>query len=199
MASTKLKVVLLGESSVGKSSIVLRFVQGEFVPNSLPTVGAAFLTQTLHVDGKSIKLEIWDTAGQEKFHGLAPLYYHGAQIALLVYDITEPSSFAKAKYWVSQLQEHGSPDIVICLVGNKVDLEQRRMVQNSDAQDYAHQQDFLFFETSAKLGQNISELFLAAALKAARRTAAKVPDSITLRATGYPTRGEEEPEKKSCC
>jgi small GTP-binding protein len=84
MAAIKLKVVLLGESSVGKSSIVLRFVRGDFVENSLPTVGAAFLTQTLHVEGRTLKLEIWDTAGQEKFAALAPLYYHGAHIAILV-------------------------------------------------------------------------------------------------------------------
>merc|ERR1711998_420238 len=107
---TKLKVVLLGDSAVGKSSIVLRFVRGEFTPNSLPTVGAAFLIQTINKDDKTIKLEIWDTAGQEKFHGLAPLYYHGAHMALLVYDITDYNSFVKAKSWVEELQQHASDD-----------------------------------------------------------------------------------------
>eukprot|EP00285_Hemiselmis_virescens_P006567 CAMPEP_0173378198 /NCGR_PEP_ID=MMETSP1356-20130122/1397_1 /TAXON_ID=77927 ORGANISM="Hemiselmis virescens, Strain PCC157" /NCGR_SAMPLE_ID=MMETSP1356 /ASSEMBLY_ACC=CAM_ASM_000847 /LENGTH=159 /DNA_ID=CAMNT_0014331185 /DNA_START=156 /DNA_END=631 /DNA_ORIENTATION=+ len=151
----KLKVVLLGESSVGKSSLVLRFVRGQFVPGSLPTVGAAFLTQTLHVENKTLRLEVWDTAGQEKFQALAPLYYHGAHVALLVYDIAEKRTFEKAKFWVRELSKHEDNSMVICLVGNKGDLEEQRAVMTDEAQEYADENGFVFFETSAKDGTNV--------------------------------------------
>jgi len=152
---------------VGKSSLVLRFVQGQFIENSLPTVGAAFLTQTLHVDGKTMKLEIWDTAGQEKFAALAPLYYHGAHVALLVFDITEEGSFGKAKFWVGEMQQHGNEGVKIVLVGNKSDLDDRRAVSEKEAQDYADSNGFPYFEVSAKTGQNVQEMFVKAAVSAA--------------------------------
>eukprot|EP00292_Cryptomonas_paramecium_P022923 CAMPEP_0113709856 /NCGR_PEP_ID=MMETSP0038_2-20120614/29817_1 /TAXON_ID=2898 /ORGANISM="Cryptomonas paramecium" /LENGTH=188 /DNA_ID=CAMNT_0000635815 /DNA_START=46 /DNA_END=608 /DNA_ORIENTATION=+ /assembly_acc=CAM_ASM_000170 len=176
MAAVKLKVVLLGESSVGKSSLVLRFVRGDFVENSMPTVGAAFLTQTLHVEGRTLKLEIWDTAGQEKFAALAPLYYHGAHIAILAYDIVEPSSFKKAQFWVNELQQHGNQGIVIALVGNKMDLESKRAVPKEEAESYARANNFVFMETSAKSGANVQDVFVRAAVRAAEQAqAAKRP------------------------
>jgi len=123
------KLVLLGESAVGKSSLVLRFVKGQFHEYQETTIGAAFLTQTVTVDGVTVKFEIWDTAGQERYHSLAPMYYRGAQAAIIVYDITNRDTFERAKSWVKELDRQARKDIVIALAGNKFDLSNKRMVE----------------------------------------------------------------------
>ncbi|KAI5370691.1 Putative small GTP-binding protein [Septoria linicola] len=182
--SSSVKLVLLGEAAVGKSSLVLRFVNNDFQPNKEPTIGAAFLTQKCQLPNRTIKFEIWDTAGQERFASLAPMYYRNAQSALVVYDVTKPSSLVKAKHWVAELQRQASPGIVIALVGNKLDLceddapegEQQegenaeddesgavRKVSSKEAKAYADEESLLFFETSAKTGHNVSEVFTAIA------------------------------------
>jgi len=120
----QVKLVLLGEAAVGKSSVVLRFVQNDFQENKEPTIGAAFLTQKCRLEDKVIKFEIWDTAGQERFHSLAPMYYRNAAAAIVVYDVTKASSLEKAKSWVKELQRQANSNIVIAFVGNKVDLVQ---------------------------------------------------------------------------
>ncbi|KAH9768474.1 ras-related protein RABF1 [Citrus sinensis] len=151
----KVELVLLGDSGVGKSCIVLRFVRGQFDPTSKVTVGASFLSQTIALqDSTTVKFEIWDTAGQERYAALAPLYYRGAAVAVVVYDITSPDSFNKAQYWV-KLQKHGSPDIVMALVGNKADLHEKREVPAQ----YAEKNGMFFIETSAKTADNINQLF----------------------------------------
>ncbi|KAI8394228.1 ras family-domain-containing protein [Radiomyces spectabilis] len=169
----QVKLVLLGESAVGKSSLVLRFVNREYQENREPTIGAAFLTQKCFVNNRSIKLEIWDTAGQERFHSLAPMYYRNAQAAVVVYDITKASTLEKAKSWVKELQRQANPDIVIALVGNKLDLVQEhdaesdveRQVLTEDAQAYAEEAGLIFFETSAKSAENVDAVFTAIAQK----------------------------------
>ncbi|XP_043939705.1 ras-related protein Rab-5B isoform X2 [Protopterus annectens] len=123
------KLVLLGESAVGKSSLVLRFVKGQFHEYQESTIGAAFLTQSVCLDDTTVKFEIWDTAGQERYHSLAPMYYRGAQAAIVVYDITNQETFARAKTWVKELQRQASPNIVIALSGNKADLSNKRTVE----------------------------------------------------------------------
>ncbi|KAK6147927.1 hypothetical protein DH2020_018839 [Rehmannia glutinosa] len=154
------ELVLLGDSGVGKSCIVLRFVRGQFDPTSKVTVGASFLSQTVALqDSTTVKFEIWDTAGQERYAALAPLYYRGAAVAVVVYDITSPESFSKAQYWVKELQKHGSPDIVMALVGNKADLQEKREVPVQDGIDYAEKNGMFFIETSAKTADNINQLF----------------------------------------
>ncbi|KIK28610.1 hypothetical protein PISMIDRAFT_673682, partial [Pisolithus microcarpus 441] len=122
--SVQVKLVLLGEAAVGKSSLVLRFVNNEFQPNKEPTIGAAFLTQKCRLEDRVLRYEIWDTAGQERFHSLAPMYYRNAQAAVVVYDVTKASSLEKAKSWVKELQRQANPNIVIALAGNKIDLVQ---------------------------------------------------------------------------
>ncbi|XP_061974390.1 ras-related protein RABF1 isoform X2 [Populus nigra] len=152
----RVKLVLLGDSGVGKSCIVLRFVRGQFDPTSKVTIGASFLSQTIALqDSTTIKFEIWDTAGQERYAALAPLYYRGAAVAVIVYDITSPETFNKAQYWVKELQKHGSPDIVMALVGNKADLHEKR----EDGIEYAEKNGMFFIETSAKTADNINQLF----------------------------------------
>ncbi|KAJ5648394.1 hypothetical protein N7490_004766 [Penicillium lividum] len=196
--SSSVKLVLLGEAAVGKSSLVLRFVNNDFQENKEPTIGAAFLTQKCTLPSRTIKFEIWDTAGQERFASLAPMYYRNAQAALVVYDVTKPSSLTKAKHWVAELQRQASPGIVIALVGNKLDLtndggdasaaldaesdpaapgdeaadeegEQdttpgdARKVSTREATGYAEEEGLLFFETSAKTGTNVVDVFTAIA------------------------------------
>jgi small GTP-binding protein len=159
------KLVLLGESAVGKSSLVLRFVKGQFLEYQESTIGAAFLTQTVALQDTTVKFEIWDTAGQERYHSLAPMYYRGAQAAIVVYDITNYDSFERAKAWVKELQRQGNPNIVIALAGNKVDLADNRQVKFEDAQAYADENGLLLMETSAKTATNVNETFVAIAKK----------------------------------
>ena len=132
-----IKTVLLGDSGVGKSSLVLRFVTDTFRPYSESTIGASFLTKILLVNENPSKFFIWDTAGQEKYHSLAPMYYRGAQVAIIVYDITNKNSFLTLKRWVKELKLHGPPDILIAIVGNKSDLSGNRKVSFNQAKAYA--------------------------------------------------------------
>jgi Ras-related protein Rab-5C len=159
------KMVLLGESAVGKSSLVLRFVRGQFHEYQESTIGAAFLTQTVSVDDTTVKLELWDTAGQERYHSLAPMYYRGAQAAIVVYDITNADTFSRAKVWVKELQRQAAPNIVIALAGNKADLAAKRQVEVVDAQTYAEENGLIFMETSAKTAVNVNDIFMAIAKK----------------------------------
>ncbi|KAJ7655019.1 GTP-binding protein ypt5 [Mycena polygramma] len=199
--SVQVKLVLLGEAAVGKSSVVLRFVSNEFQANKEPTIGAAFLTQKCRLEDRVLRYEIWDTAGQERFHSLAPMYYRNAQAAVVVYDVTKATSLEKAKSWVKELQRQANPNIVIALAGNKVDLvqasasspgapsasesedeaddatatpgenpgssepESLRQVPREEAQAYATEAGLLFFETSAKTGEGIVDIFTEIAKK----------------------------------
>jgi len=163
------KLVLLGESSVGKSSLVLRFVKGQFHEFQESTIGAAFLTQTVQIDDTTVKFEIWDTAGQERYHSLAPMYYRGAQAAIVVYDISNKETFQKAQTWIKELQRQASPNIVIALAGNKLDLAAKRTVTFEEAKAYADECGLLFMETSAKTAATLW-IFLHQLLKSCPRT-----------------------------
>ncbi|KAK4787993.1 hypothetical protein SAY86_019312 [Trapa natans] len=153
------KLVLLGDMGTGKSSLVLRFVKGQFHEFQESTVGAAFFSQSLAVNDVTVKLEIWDTAGQERYHSLAPMYYRGAAAAIIVYDITSIESFERAKKWVQELQKRGNPSMVKALAGNKVDLEDKRKVMAEDARAYAEENGLFFMETSAKTAVNVNKVF----------------------------------------
>merc|ERR1719229_942143 len=150
------KLVLLGDAAVGKSCLVVRFVRDEFFEFQEPTIGAAFLTQTVALDDATVKFEIWDTAGQERYRSLAPMYYRGAAAAIVAYDITSQESFEAAKSWVAELQ---STDTLIALAGNKSDLDANRVIDAETARTYAESMGILYMETSAKSGQNVNELF----------------------------------------
>merc|ERR1711943_5468 len=133
------KLVLLGDSAVGKSSLVLRFVRGQFFEYQESTIGAAFLTQNVSLNDYTVKFEIWDTAGQEKYHSLAPMYYRGAAAAIVVYDITRKASFGTLKNWVKELKQLGPENIVIAIAGNKCDLDDAREQPMEAAREYAEE------------------------------------------------------------
>ena len=187
--ATSVKLVLLGEAAVGKSSLVLRFVSNDFQENKEPTIGAAFLTQKCTIGDRTIKYEIWDTAGQERFASLAPMYYRNAQAALVVYDITKPASFIKARHWVKELHELASKDITIALVGNKYDLvadendadDSLRKVSVEEGRALAEEEGLLFFETSAKTLYNVNEVFVA--------IGSKIPELKTVAEESRPAEG----------
>lgn len=188
------KLVLLGDSAVGKSSLVLRFVRGQFFEYQESTIGAAFLTQTVALNDTTVKFEIWDTAGQERYHSLAPMYYRGAAAAIVVYDITAYESFDRAKAWVKELQRQGSPNIVIALAGNKTDLSIKRKVQSEEAQAYCDESGIMFMETSAKTASNVNELFVAIARKLPKDSQpAGGAAGVSLTPAG------ESTGKKGCC
>nr|AAK38149.1 small GTP-binding protein [Oryza sativa] len=153
------KLVLLGDVGTGKSSLVLRFVKGQFVEFQESTIGAAFFSQTLAVNDETVKFEIWDTAGQERYHGLAPMYYRGAAAAIVVYDITNAASFTRAKKWVQELQAQGNPNTIMALAGNKADMVEARQVPAEEAKTYAQENGLFFMETSAKTAINVNDVF----------------------------------------
>ena len=159
------KLVLLGDTAVGKSCLVVRFVRDEFFECQEPTIGAAFLTQTVTLDDTTVKFEIWDTAGQERYRSLAPMYYRGAAAAIVVFDLTNRESYTGAKSWVKELQRRGDPNVVIALAGNKADCEGARAVPTEEAKEYSSENGITYMETSAKTALNVKNLFVAIAKK----------------------------------
>ncbi|KAM7509503.1 hypothetical protein LguiA_019956 [Lonicera macranthoides] len=174
------KLVLLGDTGAGKTSLVLRFVKGQFCDYHEPTIGAAFFSQVLSLNEATIKFDIWDTAGQERYHSLAPMYYRGAAAAVVVYDITSMDSFARAKKWVLEVHRQGNPNMVMLLVGNKVDLDANREVAIEEGEQYAKENGLFFLETSAKTAQNVNELFYEIAQRLAK-AAPSFPAGMKLR------------------
>ncbi|XP_036397132.1 ras-related protein Rab-17-like [Megalops cyprinoides] len=156
----RVKMVLLGSSGVGKSSLALRFSKDDF-KDSAPTVGCAYLTQLVCLHDATLRFEIWDTAGQEKYHSVTPLYYRGAHAALIVYDISNRESFMRAQLWLKELEKQYIPgETVVGLVANKSDLSSSRQVSQQEGRSLAENKGLLFMETSAKSGNQVSELLL---------------------------------------
>ncbi|KAH7544771.1 ras-related protein RABA4c isoform X1 [Ziziphus jujuba] len=155
------KVVLIGDSAVGKSQLLARFSRNEFSLDSKATIGVEFQTKTLVIDHKTIKAQIWDTAGQERYRAVTSAYYRGAVGAMLVYDITKRQSFDHVARWLEELRGHADKNIVIMLVGNKTDLGSLRNVSTEDAKEFAQMENLFFMETSALEATNVESAFLA--------------------------------------
>ncbi|XP_019169012.1 PREDICTED: ras-related protein RABA2a-like [Ipomoea nil] len=156
------KVVLIGDSGVGKSNLLSRFTRNEFCLESKSTIGVEFATRTLQVEGRTVKAQIWDTAGQERYRAITSAYYRGALGALLVYDVTKPTSFENISRWLKELRDHADSNIVILLIGNKTDLKHLRAVATEDAESYAEKEGLSFIETSALEATNVETAFQTA-------------------------------------
>ncbi|KAJ3676691.1 hypothetical protein LUZ60_004103 [Juncus effusus] len=153
------KIVLIGDSGVGKSNILSRFTRNEFCLESKSTIGVEFATRTVQIEGKTVKAQIWDTAGQERYRAITSAYYRGAVGALLVYDITKKQTFDNIQRWLRELRDHADSNIVIMLAGNKTDLTHLRAVQLADAQSLAEMEGLSFLETSALEATNVEKAF----------------------------------------
>ncbi|EAX92640.1 small GTP-binding protein, putative [Trichomonas vaginalis G3] len=190
-----IKLVLLGDSGVGKTSIVTRYVSGSAPENVNPTIGAAFVTKDVLIDGQNLELLIWDTAGQEVYRGLAPMYYRSALIAFIVYDVTKAESFDSVSYWIRELKTNVEENIVILVCGNKVDLEDKRTVEYQTAQNMATENGALYAEASATNGTGIERMFqVAISTLLKQRTPGPSPQpSVNLQD------GKSKKEKGGCC
>jgi small GTP-binding protein len=153
------KVVLIGDSGVGKSNLLSRFTRNDFSAESKSTIGVEFATRTITVEGKVIKAQIWDTAGQEKYRAITSAYYRGAVGALLVYDITRTPTFEHLERWLSELLDHADKDIRVMLVGNKSDLRHMRTVTSEQATEFAQKHKLSLIETSALDQTNVEQAF----------------------------------------
>ncbi|KAK4418482.1 Ras-related protein RABA3 [Sesamum alatum] len=153
------KVVVIGDSAVGKTQLLSRFAKNEFCLDSKSTIGVEFQTRTVNIKSKVVKAQIWDTAGQERYRAVTSAYYRGALGAMLVYDVTKRQSFDHVARWVEELRAHADNSIVIALIGNKADLVDLRTVPTEDAVEFAENQGLYFFETSALSGENVDTAF----------------------------------------
>ncbi|KAJ8952124.1 hypothetical protein NQ318_018460 [Aromia moschata] len=159
-----IKVMLLGDSGVGKTCILMRFRDGLFLcGNFISTVGVDFRTKVVSVDNTKVKLQIWDTAGQERFRSVTHAYYRDAHALLLLYDVTNKTSFDNIRAWLGEIREYAQDDVVIMLLGNKADCGSERAVKREEGERLAREYSVAFMETSAKSGQNVELAFVAVA------------------------------------
>ncbi|CAD5190911.1 ras-related protein RGP1-like [Musa acuminata AAA Group] len=205
------KVVLIGDSAVGKSQLLARFSRNEFSVDSKATIGVEFQTRTLTIDSKTIKAQIWDTAGQERYRAVTSAYYRGAVGAMLVYDITKRQSFDHVARWLEELRGHADRNIVIMLIGNKSDLGSLRAVPTEDAKEFAQRESLFFMETSALESTNVESAFQTVLTEihrivskkslAANDEAQSAGNSSLLKGTSIVVPGQDPPSanKATCC
>ncbi|KAM3146594.1 hypothetical protein pb186bvf_001124 [Paramecium bursaria] len=157
--AAKFKLVFIGDQSVGKTSIIARFVYETIPEQHQPTIGIDFLSKCINIDGKTVRLQLWDTAGQERFRSLIPSYIRDSNAAILCYDVTNLSTFENISRWLDYVKEERGSDVLTILVANKIDVKQNRVVSQEEGAKYAKENDMLYFECSAKEGTNITGMF----------------------------------------
>ncbi|XP_044498113.1 ras-related protein RABA5c-like [Mangifera indica] len=176
------KIVIIGDSAVGKSNLLSRYARNEFNPNSKATIGVEFQTQCLQIDGKEVKAQLWDTAGQERFRAVTSAYYRGAFGALLVYDISRRSTFQSVSRWLDELNTHSDTTVARMLVGNKCDLESIREVSVEEGKSLAEAEGLFFIETSALDSTNVETAFEIVIREIYNNVSRKVLDSDSYKA-----------------
>jgi len=207
MASYLFKYIIIGDTGVGKSALLLQFTDKRFQHTHEVTIGVEFGARTLSVDGKQIRLQIWDTAGQEAFRSITRSYYRGAAGALLVYDITRRETFLHLARWLEETKQNAHPGLSILLVGNKSDLEHRRQVSREEGERFAKENGLLFLETSAKTSNNVEAAFVQTAKEIYQKLQNGTYElSDDLRVVKLPSNpegskvlGDKAPENKPCC
>jgi small GTP-binding protein len=188
----EIKLVLIGDTDVGKTSIVKTAVTGSFTDESVSTLAASYSTKSFQIASRTVRLQIWDTAGQEKYRGMTPMYYHNAQVALIVYSITKKETFSAIDFWMKSLRDHADGQIVVFVVGNKTDLAGQRQITAEEGAAKAESCGAEFAEVSAKTGYGIGDLFVA------------IPHAFMEKeAQGRAAKGSEqelrEPTERGCC
>ncbi|KAF4086384.1 hypothetical protein AMELA_G00105090 [Ameiurus melas] len=168
----KFKLVFLGEQSVGKTSLITRFMYDSFDNTYQATIGIDFLSKTMYLEDRTVRLQLWDTAGQERFRSLIPSYIRDSTVAVVVYDVTNVNSFQLTSKWIEDVRTERGSDVIIMLVGNKTDLEEKRQILVEEGEQRAKELNVMFIETSAKTGSNVKQLF--------RRVAAALPGMENL-------------------
>nr|XP_020443858.1 ras-related protein ORAB-1-like isoform X2 [Monopterus albus] len=173
------KLLLIGDSGVGKSCLLLRFADDTYTESYISTIGVDFKIRTIDLDGKTVKLQIWDTAGQERFRTITSSYYRGAHGIIIVYDVTEQESFNNVRQWLDEIDRYACENISRLLVGNKSDLVSKKVVDVATAQDLASSLKIPFLETSAKSSDNVERAFLTMASEIHKRLASDGGGELT--------------------
>ena len=197
------KMILIGDSSVGKSNILLKYLKDQFDPNSRATVGVEFGTKNITLNNKKIKIQIWDTAGQERYRSITSAYYKGAKGAFIVYDITRKSTFENIDKWIADLKTNGDSNISIVLIGNKSDLEEKREVTKEEGLKKSQDCKTAFMETSALNGDNVHKAFDELIEQIYQNNSSLLEEKIDVEIDKGVNLNEENnennKEKKSCC
>ncbi|XP_029902078.1 ras-related protein Rab-19-like [Myripristis murdjan] len=207
------KIILIGDSNVGKTCVVQNFKSGVFSERQQNTIGVDFTVRTLDIEGKKVKMQVWDTAGQERFRTITQSYYRSAHGAMIAYDITRRATFDSVTHWIQEVEHYGAANVVLVLIGNKCDKESERQVRFQEACRLAKEKGILAaLETSAKESQNIEDAFMMMARELMSRNGLTVQQGeqessrsphVLLRTDSRPINGAAAaytaPEKKSCC
>ena len=192
------KVLLIGNSDVGKSSLILRYVDQIWNDVFVPTIGVDFKVKSLQIDNKRVKMQIWDTAGQERFRNVISSYFKGAHGILLIYDITARDSFKELENWLGEVERNATPQVLKILIGNKCDLEEKRQITKDEGEAFAIRNGMQFIETSAKINTNVNEAFEALAkimVESSNKRNVIKPEKKTIKVD----KGADLNTKKKCC
>ncbi|CAF4798656.1 ras-related protein Rab-1A [Pieris napi] len=194
------KLLLIGDSGVGKSCLLLRFADDTYTESYISTIGVDFKIRTVELDGKTIKLQIWDTAGQERFRTITSSYYRGAHGIIIVYDCTDQDSFSNVKQWLEEIDRYACDNVNKLLVGNKCDLTTKKAVDYTTANQYAEQLGIPFLETSAKNSTNVEQAFMTMAAEIKARVGPPSAGSPTSSMSVKIDQGRPiDTGKSSCC
>ncbi|KAJ7558243.1 hypothetical protein O6H91_04G030200 [Diphasiastrum complanatum] len=192
------KLLLIGDSGVGKSCLLLRFADDSYLESYISTIGVDFKIRTVELDGKSIKLQIWDTAGQERFRTITSSYYRGAHGIIVVYDVTDQESFNNVKQWLNEIDRYASDNVNKLLVGNKNDLTAKKVVDYETAKAFADEIGIPFLETSAKNATNVEQAFMTMAAEIKNRMANQ-PALNSSKPSTVQMKGQPLQQKSGCC
>ncbi|CAH8841929.1 unnamed protein product [Trichobilharzia szidati] len=192
------KLLLIGDSGVGKTCLLIRYVEDSFTSTFISTIGIDFKIKTIELEGKRIKLQIWDTAGQERFQTITASYYRGAMGIMLIYDITSRKTFDNIQRWMGNIQSLASEDVEKLVVANKCDVSDRRVVLYEEGSQKAEEHGIKFLETSAKTGENVSKAFEELTLAILRKTSARGHEASTV-TQGHRLVDSSDSTSVTCC